>query len=202
MRRLLSLICAAAVSSLAAVHAQEVSHRPELSFGMSGVPVVGGRLLHYNGSSYWGCCPDPSLDLDNMYGRRVGDTRTAGAAALCVDIPVKRWLSVPFTFTTSLNFTPVEDPFDGTSHTFCDAAINILAGVRFKYMNREHVNLYSAIHAGLGMCNVGEFCDAEFFPAIQLVPIGVRAGGRVYGFAEIGAGTLYFGGQIGVGYKF
>lgn len=164
--------------------------------------MVGGYAAHYNGVTHWEVAPDMEFSLDRLYGKNIGSTRTLGTACLVVDIPVKKWLSVPFTFTASMNFTPVEDSLTGISHTAYDGTMNIMAGVRFKYLNREHLNLYSALHAGLGVCNVGEFTSAELFPSIQLVPIGIRAGARVYGFAEIGVGTIYLGGQIGVGYKF
>jgi len=41
-----------------------------------------------------------------------------------------------------------------------------------------------------------------YFPAYQLVPIGVTFGKRFYGFAEAGYGFQYQGGRAGIGWKF
>ena len=38
--------------------------------------------------------------------------------------------------------------------------------------------------------------------AAQLVPVGVTAGKKVFGFFEVGIGTMYTGCKAGVGFRF
>jgi len=183
-----------------------LSKRPEISFGYAGFPMVGGYFFHYNGTSWFRDFDPVPPTIDTIYGDEVGSTHSIGTAVLTVDIPILKWLSIPVSATASMNMTPVTGAFDAKSHMVYDYAFNLLAGARFKYMNKEHINLYSTLQAGLCVYNLPK--DAfnnngadHLFPALQLVPIGIRAGGRLYGFAELGLGTLYFGGQIGIGFK-
>ena len=37
---------------------------------------------------------------------------------------------------------------------------------------------------------------------VQIIPIGITFGRKVYGFAEYGAGFTYLGGSVGIGYRF
>lgn len=185
---------------------QAVSHRPEISFGLGGLPMLGGYFLHNNGTPWFGKWEPDEITLDNLYGTRVEDSRTYGIASFSLDIPVVKWFSVPFTFSTILNSTVYQGSFDSKPHIAYDGTLNFLVGARFKYFNREHVNFYSAVQLGLSVMNIGaseiKTDTADFCPAFQLIPFGVRAGGRIYGFAELGVGLIYFGGQVGLGYKF
>lgn len=47
-----------------------------------------------------------------------------------------------------------------------------------------------------------EFYDNSFTPGIQFAPFGIELGRKIFGFAEIGVGTLYRGISAGLGYKF
>ena len=42
----------------------------------------------------------------------------------------------------------------------------------------------------------------DCYPAAQIIPVGICVGRKVFGFAEVGYGTMYVGGMIGVGYSF
>ena len=44
--------------------------------------------------------------------------------------------------------------------------------------------------------------DFSVVPDIQLNPIGVEFGRRFFGMAEMGVGVNYFGGRLGIGYRF
>lgn len=88
----------------------------------------------------------------------------------------------------------------------------ITAAGHFKvnWLNRKIVRLYSS--AGLGVSveiikkpqpgSLWNPPETNVKPAFQICPFGISVGRRVYGFAEIGLGTIYAGGCIGVGYRF
>ncbi len=80
-------------------------------------------------------------------------------------------------------------------------AISILPNIRIMYCNTKKVRVYSSVGLGLGFYPGFKRCEAvcgEF----QFNPVGVEVGRKWYGFGEIGVGTLYSGGRIGVGYQF
>lgn len=76
----------------------------------------------------------------------------------------------------------------------------LMPQARFNWVRKDIMKLYSSV--GLGV-RAGKFDDRDdALVAAQLVPIGINVGGRVFGFAELGIGTLYMGGMFGIGYRF
>lgn len=84
-------------------------------------------------------------------------------------------------------------------------SLGIIPSIRFQYLNRRHVGLYSGLSLGvfIGISHgnslynpmVGD-CDAYTLPAFQLTALGVRVGNKVYGLAEFGVGNK---GMVAVG---
>ena len=70
---------------------------------------------------------------------------------------------------------------------------------RCTYMDRPAVKLYGSLEAGAMFAVGGDF---TVVPDIQLNPIGVEFGRRFFGMAEMGVGMNYFGGRLGIGYRF
>ena len=70
---------------------------------------------------------------------------------------------------------------------------------RCNYLNRPKVKLYGSIEAGV-LLSAGDSLDLAF--DAQLNPIGVEYGTKFFGMLEAGVGMNYFGGRIGVGYRF
>lgn len=76
---------------------------------------------------------------------------------------------------------------------------------RFSWLNRKLLRMYSS--AGLGF-SVG-LNDSKYKGpptstkfSMQVTPVGVSVGKDVFGFAEVGIGTIYVGGCLGIGYRF
>lgn len=76
----------------------------------------------------------------------------------------------------------------------------LMPQARFNWIRKDIVRLYSSVGLGVRAGKFEDRDDALF--AAQLVPIGINVGGRVFGFAELGVGTLYLGGMFGIGYRF
>ncbi len=70
---------------------------------------------------------------------------------------------------------------------------------RLNYLNHETVKLYGSLEAG-AMLAIGDSVSLGF--DAQVNPIGVEFGRRFFGMAELGIGMNYFGGRIGIGYRF
>jgi hypothetical protein len=81
--------------------------------------------------------------------------------------------------------------------------------VRFTYLNRPMVRLYSSIGIGVGFCrertrNVDgrlEFSENSRFCPAEVTFLGVSVGRRLFGFAELNVGSLGCC-SAGIGYKF
>lgn len=71
---------------------------------------------------------------------------------------------------------------------------------RCNYLNRPAVKLYGSLEAGVFLpIGTGDF---QVVPNIQLNPIGVEFGRRLFGLVELGIGLNYVPVRIGVGYRF
>lgn len=113
---------------------------------------------------------------------------------------IKRWLSVGgITTFTALYNEERNIANDEMLRANCTFAISAIANVRFEYMRRRYVQLYSAVGAGL----VARFDDDSgiIIPMYDLTYFGIVVGKGVYGFAEVGAGLSGFV-RAGIGYRF
>ena len=81
--------------------------------------------------------------------------------------------------------------------------------VRFSYLNRRNVRLYSSVGIGYGLClertkdsngALTQSYKSAFVP-VQFTPIGVSVGRRLYGFAELTVGSMA-NLSAGIGFRF
>lgn len=90
--------------------------------------------------------------------------------------------------------------------------LGIMPEIRFSYLNRPHVTLYSALSAGVDLHIPGKhegdetykdyYPDPLFYSAFQATLFGVKAGGsHWFGSFELGAGYKGIA-SLGVGYEF
>ena len=42
----------------------------------------------------------------------------------------------------------------------------------------------------------------ETYLSLQVTPVGISVGKKLFGFFELGVGTIYVGGCFGLGYRF
>lgn len=170
------------------------SKRPEIRFGWGGYPLILEKAFLFRKGDVIG--PDGN-SLNDIYRRRNGSSYSTGALMFSADFPIKKWVSIPVVLSGNLCWQKQKDPALNSSETIINGDLQLLSGARFRWIYKPAVNLYATAMVGVGVW------DARVIPAIQLVPIGVRFGkGHVFGFAELGVGTMYCGGMAGVGYKF
>ena len=74
-------------------------------------------------------------------------------------------------------------------------AVSIMPTCRFSYLNREKVQLYSAVSGGVVIGS------GFTFPWLDATLFGCSFGKKVFGFAELGAGVGGWG-RVGIGYRF
>ena len=95
-------------------------------------------------------------------------------------------------------------------------ALSLVASAQFTYLNREHVQLYSGLDAGVGtyisdVKYLPGYADSDgnthpvnatWLPAFNITPIGVAFGSwRVFGYVETNIGYEAFA-KVGLGVHF
>ncbi len=99
----------------------------------------------------------------------------------------------------------------GLSAKSDDMYLSALAAFKVYWFNRPCVRMYS--HIGLGISFNRYYNDPiealgqgervfKLVPAWQIAPLGIMVGRKFFGFAEIGIGTCFAGGSVGIGYRF
>jgi len=81
--------------------------------------------------------------------------------------------------------------------------ITALPTIRFSYLNKEYVTLYSEFACGITYNHQRQYqktVESQFLPAWHTTLIGVSAGKDLYGFAELGSGLRGIA-IIGIGYR-
>ena len=102
-------------------------------------------------------------------------------------------------FGTSRNIYTGEPMYRYRENTVC-----IMPAVRFSYLNREHVTLYSGFASGLKFGFSKAYNEKQSYVRLpfQLTLFGVSAGSQSwFGFAEVGVGNEGFA-KAGFGYRF
>lgn len=207
MKTVLKIIMVlAAFTAGTVVYAQSPDgHRFDVHISASGSPVTASNFF-VDGPRRWGdiaFLEGPSLA--RIYGEGHGVTRTTGAFGVGFDWSAARWFSLSLDVDVALLWNERFDSVTGKSkgnHTA--AAFYLLPRLKFFYINRGHFRLYSSL--GLGAVKYSGFDklrpDQTFHPCLQISPLGVEYGGRVFGFLEAGAGNMFIGLQGGIGYRF
>jgi len=102
-------------------------------------------------------------------------------------------------FGTSRNIYTEEPVYKYRENTVC-----IMPAIRFSYLNREHVTLYSGFASGLKFGFSKAYNEKRSYVRLpfQLTLFGVSAGSQSwFGFAEVGYGNEGFA-KAGFGYRF
>lgn len=172
----------------------------EVRVGYSGFPIAdiisyglgndGGIGIFHNGN-----------DLEDMYAHAEGASYMTGNFNAEFSWHIKRWFTLAGGFYFNGMYGSMIDP--ATSEVISrdkGVTFSFIPTARFYWLNSDKCRLYSSV--GLGFMTGSYRKDRYTIPAFQFSPFGVTAGKKVFFFAEYSMGTTYFGGQIGLGYRF
>ncbi len=147
-----------------------------------------------------GCCPDVGYRdfRHDMIAAEsyLAKARFVGNYSLSYAYHSRRWLQVGATLTfgaiTQARRDNITNEKVSNENQYAGSA---MATVRFVYLYREKVQLYSGLSVGIaggsGVC----------LPWIDPTFLGCSFGKNLFGFAEIGGGISGWG-RIGIGYRF
>lgn len=151
------------------------------------------------------------ITADNWFNGEYVNTLALAAPSLNLEYRYRfaKW----FWFGGAFSFTPIakvwenhEKGYKFTCHTY---HISIMPSVRFSWLNKKYITLYSGLSAGCLISTGGKFSPEENVAyqmtevhfAGQLTAVGIQGGKNWYGFAEVGVGVQGFV-KAGFGYKF
>ena len=131
-----------------------------------------------------------------------GGAHTTFSAITEVKYTLNQWFSMGLAgglhdSSRSYSLGPLEEgePEPKTSYK-----CNLMLMLYGNWFSKNNFTLYS----GIGYGTMGGYVKGDGHPAhgFQFTPIGVSYGGRVFGFAELGMGWLYFPARTGIGIRF
>ena len=179
-----------------AIAQENQNWKRQMRFGWSGYPVTEG-LIHTLG---WDTDPYPKLqDIYQAYEKPM---YTTGGISAEIAWLHKKWLTLGVTLSGNFTWQGKMDPVtDERIKTSTSLIFQVVPQARFNWVSRDLVKMYSSI--GIGAL-IGYDLDKCFdiLPTFQVTPIGIEVGRKVFGFCEGGIGMMYFGGMVGVGYRF
>ncbi len=217
MKRLILLSIALVMT--AAVSAQSLNDSKPLKLGPNGYEHYNHEIRLTIGASpidhlYWGwgdAFVGYNDDLihpnDFLYD---GAYKNSCGYALSYMYSPRKWLSfglyAGYTGWWQSQFSSTTNELNSTKY---EHHIMIVPTVRFSYLNRRYVRLYSSLGIGYGLClertkdSNGAVVQAykTTFAPVQFTPIGVSVGRRLFGFAEVTVGSMA-NLSVGIGYKF
>lgn len=198
MKRFMIILATAAACLLSGTAQAQDTESPKYEFrlGWGGYPN-----MDYENFTVWPGFDYTDTPIKDMFSDYDGNTYMTGNIMAAFDIRMKKW----FTFSIGLAADGVwKNTYDIVTGNKVGRVsgyiFTVMPQAKFTWVNREMVRLYSSV--GLGI-TAGEFDRvSDCFPAGQAVLLGISVGRRFVGFAELGSGTMYMGGMIGVGYRF
>lgn len=175
----------------------------EVRVGYGGFPIV--DVLEYGSNGLEDAMAsifNPVGDLEDLYAPAEGATYMTGNIMADFSWHAEKWMTVAGTLSFNGIYASMIDPSTGeVISRDRGVTISFIPTARFHWANFEKCRLYSAIGVGFMTTN-GYRHIKNFIPTFQFTPFGVSAGGKVFFFAEYSMGLTYFGGQLGLGYRF
>ena len=194
MKRLIALISVIILTTAGAGASAQENHA---RIGWGGYPIMDNLF-----SGGWGCIDIYSFaDLHNIYGDYMSSTYTTGAIYAEYAWDIKKWFTASVSATTDIiweNYrSATTDQKTGTDTGF---VLHAMGKARFNWVSRQIVRMYSSISLGF----ITGYLDEEsiIFPGVQINPVGIEIGGKIFGFCELGFGTTYTGAMAGIGFRF
>jgi hypothetical protein len=187
------------------VCAQEADHKTDQTKVLNDVyGGYGAASVYYfknvGGDTYY-------QNIGYTYLETDGNTSSAGTFFVGYSRTVTQVIHVGIQFSYQQVKTPVQGSEPVLQGSKYDNIYGMLARVKFSYVNRPVLQLYSGICMGIGIdlyhvdYNGSSYHDRKLLPAGEVVIMGLRAGRKLGGFMEFGFGTL---GILngGISYKF
>ncbi len=216
MRRFLSIVLALTLCSAGAMAQENAPLRHEVRVGVGFLPSDGDNVCDMSGTYYSdyyyltygnnnisGDNPGQVIEQSRYY---MDGLRSTWAFSAGYFYSVCKWFHVGATLSYhNVNRHKYETLTRRKVGTMHRDYVSVIPTLRFSYLNRKYVRMYSSL--GLGYCGavVSDFGTRrkrmENFTAWDVTFLGISAGGRLFGSAEFGLYTAGFV-KFAIGYRF
>ena len=140
--------------------------------------------------------------LHQIYGESAAQIHCAGSYALEFGWNLKKWLNLSFMLYSTIYYGKEYYPIHAAQASPAGGATSgFMPQLRFYYLNREKVRLYSGFGIGFSLDTFRRH-EVKVHPAVDLTLFGLTFGKRVFGFAELGGGSSHGIIKAGIGYNF
>ena len=191
----LLLLCASSVYAKGK-NGEPLPFKYEVRAGWGGYPLSDASLYGSADKMYFLSPP-----LASMYADYNGDTYMTGTFSAEFAFHFRKWFSLSLGLNANGIYSKKYSADTGLkTGTDRGVVLTFMPQARFSYLNREYVKLYSSVGAGVLYATFQNTYSTAI--CLQLVPVGVTVGKKVFGFFEVGAGSLYVGCMAGIGCRF
>lgn len=177
----------------------DMPYRYEIRLGWGGYPVADDNsFVGVNNHGFYSYNDNSIGDIFSEYD---GTTYMTGNIVGEMNFHFKKWFTLSVGVAANGIWKDVYSSQTGIRMRRENGwTATLIPQARFNWVRKHYVKVYSSIGAGV---RAGQFDGGkDILIATQVVPVGVNIGGKLFGFAEVGLGTLYIGGMFGVGYRF
>ena len=177
---------------------KDVPYRYEVRLGWSGYPTADdNNFVGVNNHGFYSY----DSSISDIFSDYDGPTYMTGNITGEMNFHFKKWFTLSVGVAANMiwknNYSSQTDEYIRTDRGY---TFTLMPQARFNWVRKDIVRLYSSVGAGV---RGGRFDErGDLLLAAQLVPVGINVGDRLFGFAELGVGTLYLGGMFGIGYRF
>jgi hypothetical protein len=172
-------------------------YKYEFRLGICGYPT----LDYENFTPYYDYIYYNDTPIKDLFSDYDGPTYMTGNIMASLDIHYRKRITLSLGLATNGVWKNQYDVFtDQKTRRVSGVVMTALSQIKFNWVAREVVRVYSSVGLGITAGGFDEISDA--YLAGQAVLLGVSVGRRFVGFAECGTGSMYMGGMVGVGYRF
>lgn len=192
LMRIITLAVAAMIASAAGVQAQQFVPHHEVSLSVGTTPVSD----YFTTYDYY---PGPDYVPMSYKGPRY----TCGVWTAAYGYNFSKWLYVGGGVSWYSEFSSVYSNVDNSKQRKDSySLVSVMPTVRFSWLNRKWVRMYSTIGFGLSIeTERHEMKYTTRYVGSKFTPVGIMVGRSFYGFAELSIGTQGFA-IAGFGYRF
>lgn len=200
MKRFMTILAVLMVCSIQAggrnTGKEALPFRYEVRLGWSGFPTNDDNNFSGYNDSYFG-----DTSISDIFGDYDGPTYMTGNFMAEFGFHFRKWFTLSVGVAANGIWKDVYDSqTDLRKGRENGMTMTLMPQARFTWMRKDIYNMYSSI--GVGLTGGGFEGRSDMHLAAQCIPFGITIGRRIFGFAEIGFGTIYNGGMIGLGYRF
>ena len=181
----------------------KLGKRSELRIGYGGSPIYYSALIQnkvFGRNLLKSLFQSNNFDLDDAYGDRSGNIISCGSFNLEYSYFFFNWLALSVDVGATPMWGTRLNAFGDKVRDCNGLFMHILPKVRFSYLRKNIVSLYSDV--GMG-CAFGWYDNKTVSSFLfHATPVGVTVGNRVYGFAECNLSMKTIGCTIGAGFRF